>query len=259
MPEKALTTFNLDIARAEELMKLAAPMPTSTEAQKLLRSDVLRSSWMFAVGAMDAYFCDAYTDLIASTFICKSREPSIALTAPIEKIQVPVAVILAPRQTRDNWRWRMAARRMMEDQNALKIETIQRWFKPFLGSGQRFFLDLMPIWSQRSNATARLFGMTSTQYLAMHGTNSAGAADRARNAFERRFEQIVQRRHDCIHNCDRPDNVPQPLDSWGTVRNVIVDIKFIVQSADAHLDAQFSIWLRNTAGFSSLTASTVGY
>ena len=29
---------------------------------------------MFAVGALDAYFCDAYTDVIAATIISKSRQ-----------------------------------------------------------------------------------------------------------------------------------------------------------------------------------------
>ena len=48
---------------------------TRHDAEKLLRSDLLRSAWMFAVGALDAYFCDAYTDIIAATASSKSRQP----------------------------------------------------------------------------------------------------------------------------------------------------------------------------------------
>jgi hypothetical protein len=259
MPQKAISTFQSDIARAEALLDNAASMPDGAPLQTLLKTDIMRAAWMFAVGAMDAYFCDAYTDLIASTFICKSRESAKPLPIQIQKLLIPASVVLAPRRARDNWRWRMAARRMMEDQNALKIETIQKWFKPFFAGNQRFFLDVMPVWSQRSGATARVFGVTSAQYLTAQAANAKAAADNARAAFESRFEKIVQRRHDCIHNCDRPGNTPRPIRSAGTVRNVITDIKFIVDCSDAHIDAQFSWWLRTHVGFLAATATTVGY
>ena len=43
---------------------------------------------MFAVGALDAYFCDAYSDLVAATVISKSRRPSINLPEWVLEIEV---------------------------------------------------------------------------------------------------------------------------------------------------------------------------
>jgi hypothetical protein len=34
---------------------------------------------MFAVGALDAYFCDGYTDIVAATIISKNRHPAMVL------------------------------------------------------------------------------------------------------------------------------------------------------------------------------------
>jgi hypothetical protein len=42
-------------------------------------NDLLRCGWMFAVGALDAYFCDAYTDIVAATIISKNRHPAMVL------------------------------------------------------------------------------------------------------------------------------------------------------------------------------------
>ena len=44
---------------------------------------------------------------------------------------------------------------------------------------------------------------------------------------EEHFDGIFQRRHDCIHNCDRPKNALQPI-SPVTVDKVIADIEFLV-------------------------------
>ena len=56
----ALNQFNQDVARARAIVAHADPLPRTNAAEQMLRSDLLRSAWMFAVGAMDAYFCDAY-------------------------------------------------------------------------------------------------------------------------------------------------------------------------------------------------------
>ena len=67
MPSTALQHFTEDIARARAIVTYADPLPHATPSDKLLRSDLLRAPWMFAVGALDAYFCDAYTDIVAAT------------------------------------------------------------------------------------------------------------------------------------------------------------------------------------------------
>jgi hypothetical protein len=89
MPATALNHFNQDIARARTIAAHAEPLPRGTAAKQLLRSDLLRSAWMFAVGALDAYFCDAYTDLVAATIISKSRQPAIALPPKVVRLPAP--------------------------------------------------------------------------------------------------------------------------------------------------------------------------
>jgi hypothetical protein len=69
MPGTALSHFNDDVRRARAIVAHADPLPQATEAERLLRSDLFRSAWMFAVGALDAYFCDAYTDVVAASII----------------------------------------------------------------------------------------------------------------------------------------------------------------------------------------------
>ncbi|MGO8902323.1 MAG: hypothetical protein ACLQU5_28835 [Isosphaeraceae bacterium] len=46
------------MARATAIVAHADPLPAATPAEQMLRSDLLRSAWMFSVGALDAYFCD---------------------------------------------------------------------------------------------------------------------------------------------------------------------------------------------------------
>lgn len=79
MPATALQHFQQDIDRARAIVAHANPLQLASPGEKLLRSDLLRSAWMFAVGALDAYYCDAYTDMIAATASSKSRQSAIAL------------------------------------------------------------------------------------------------------------------------------------------------------------------------------------
>jgi hypothetical protein len=61
-----LNHFHQDIARARAIVAHTHPLPHATAPEELLRFDLLRSAWMFAAGALDAYFCDPYTDLVAA-------------------------------------------------------------------------------------------------------------------------------------------------------------------------------------------------
>ena len=90
MPAKAFHHFSEDMERAEAIRVHANTLPTQTAAEQLLRSDLLRSSWMFAIGALDAYFCDAYTDLVAAAVSSKSRQPAIILPEWFYDIQFPI-------------------------------------------------------------------------------------------------------------------------------------------------------------------------
>lgn len=155
MPETAINPFREDLGRAKTLAAHAQTLPNMTPADSLLRDDIRRSAWMFAVGAMDANFCDAYADLIAATLMAKAQQPSVSLPDFIGKIEVPVTAVLENYAVRHNWKWRMAARRMMADQNSLDIETIRKWFNPFMRDSQKFFTELLPLWITRDGANAR--------------------------------------------------------------------------------------------------------
>ena len=62
---------------------------------------------MMAVGASDAYFCDAYADLIARTLQAKQLQPTVTIPDRLSKLKVPVIAVI--RQAEGGWRWRMAA------------------------------------------------------------------------------------------------------------------------------------------------------
>ena len=51
MPTTALAHFGEDVARARAIVAHADPLPAATPAEQMLRSDLLRSAWMFSVDA----------------------------------------------------------------------------------------------------------------------------------------------------------------------------------------------------------------
>jgi hypothetical protein len=257
MPPTALQHFTEDIARAKAIVVHAHPLPHATPPQKLLRSDLLRSAWMFAVGALDAYFCDAYTDIIAATASSKSRQPAITLPEWVYDIKFPLRAILE-QYDNQNWRWRMAARKMMERENVISLKAVQDLFNKFFRKGQRFFRDQLDAWMSRPDAKIRLFGVSQADYLAKTPQDKHTAREAAIEQFEERFRTIFQRRHDCIHNCDRPRMSVQPLERGGTVLKVIQDIEFLVNRCDEHINSEFREFLVG-AGCSAATIAQAGY
>jgi hypothetical protein len=205
VPATAFAHFQEDINRARAMLDHAGPLPQASDAQSLLRSDLLRSSWMFAVGALDAYFCDAYTDVVAATLSSKSQQSSVNLPAFVEDILLPARAVLAE-YTNANWRWRMAARRMMERQNVLKLGTVQELFNKFFRNDRRFFSSsiLLDAWITHADANRLMFGVRNTDFAAMNNEQRNAARGPAREQMEGRLRDVIQRRHDCIHNCDRP-------------------------------------------------------
>ncbi len=257
MPATALLHFTEDIARASAIVIHADPLPHATAAEKLLRSDLLRSAWMFAVGALDAYFCDAYTDIIAATANSKSRQPTITLPEWVYEVKFPLRAILE-KYDNENWRWRMAARKMMERENVISLSAVQTLFNKFFRKGHKFFRDQFDAWMFRQDAKIRLFGVSRTDYLAMTDPDKLTAREAAIDQFEERFRTIFQRRHDCIHNCDRPRMSPQPLDKGGTVLKVIQDVEFLVNRCDEHINTEFREFLL-AVGCSAATIVQAGY
>jgi hypothetical protein len=258
MPATALNHFQQDLARARAILAHADLLPTGTPGEQLLRSDLLRSAWMFAVGALDAYFCDAYTDVVAATIISKSRQPAIALPDFFHEIKFPVRAILEPYDRNLNWRWRMAARKMMERETVLHLKTIQDLFNKFFRKGHRFFGDLLAGWIIHPDATKRVFKISATRFHSLAPALKANAVADAYDQMRDRYTTIFQRRHDCIHNCDRPRVAPQSLTDPGIVAHVCADVDFLVRRCDEHIASEFREFLLSL-GFTGATISQVGY
>lgn len=212
---------------------------------------------MFAVGALDAYFCDAYTDVIAAMASSKNRQPAITLPEWAYDVKFPLRAVLE-NYDNTNWRWRMAARKMMERENVISLKAVQDLFNKFFRKGRRFFRDQLDAWMSRPDARIRLFGVSRLDFMMKTPSDRQAAREVAIDQFEERFRTIFQRRHDCIHNCDRPRVSPQPLDKGGTVLKVIQDIEFLVCRCDEHINSEFRIFLIE-AGCSSATIAQAGY
>ncbi len=246
------------MSRARAIVAHAQTLPVSTAAEHMLRSDLLRSAWMFAVGALDANFCDAYTDLVAATIIAKSRHNAMALPDFFYNIRFPVRTILETPAVNVNWRWRMAARKMMERENVLSLEEVRKLFNKFFRDHHKFFGDLLDAWIRHPHAKKRLFGITSTAYAASNPAGQDAARKVAKIQLDERFDRIIQRRHDCIHNCDRPKMAPQPLIKAGTVIKVLEDVEFLVCRCDEHINSEFREFLR-LCGCPDLIIRQAGY
>jgi len=112
----ALLHFNEDIGRATALNAHAEPM-----AAGIVRDDILRAAWMMAVGACDAYFSDAYADLVSRTLQAKALHPAMAIPDRMNNLKIPVVAVIGERRIYGGWRWRMAARELIEDENVLSL------------------------------------------------------------------------------------------------------------------------------------------
>lgn len=189
MPTTALSHFRQDVARARAIVDHAGPLPRTDSSAELLRSDLLRSAWMFAVGAMDAYFCDAYTDIVAATIISKNRHPTAQLPEFFYDIRFPVRAIIEPYANNVNWRWRMAARKMMERQNVLSLSSVQSLFNPFFRDGHRFFGDVLSDWIVHSDAKKRVFGTTRTAFAAFDAAQRRNAIQTAKGQMLDRYRE----------------------------------------------------------------------
>jgi hypothetical protein len=230
----------------------------TTPVERMLRSDLLRSAWMFAVGALDAYFCDAYTDIVAATIISKSRHGAMTLPDFFLNIKFPIRAILEPYVANVNWKWRMAARKMMERETVLSLDQIKNLFNKFFRRDHKFFGDLLDSWISNPQSNKRMFEITRVGYASLGPAGKDAARKSAKVQMEERFAAIFQRRHDCIHNCDRPKVSPQELLKGGTVLKVIEDVEFLVNRCDEHINAEFRQFLLD-AGCPAAVVAQAGY
>lgn len=246
--------FNGDIVRARNLRQHAETLDPGE-----LRRDIFRSAWMTAVGAFDAYFCDAYGDLIARTFRAKRLQPEIELPGKMKNITVPIPIVLT-QDLSGGWAWRMIARDLIEKDNVLSVNKIKELFNVFFRPAHKLFThDGAPLnrWIERQQAMQRLFGFQRTDYRQAVGGAKAALRHEAIDKIENRLGLIFQRRHDCIHNCDRPKSVVLIKHMTPDyVRGVIIDIDYIVNRCQEDFITEFPIFLTNL-GFNAVTRNRV--
>jgi hypothetical protein len=241
--------FNEDIARARALHSHASGLPAG-----VLKDDVLRAAWMMGVGACDAYFSDAYADLIARALRAKDIEKMVIIPDRLNNLRVPVTAVIG--QGNNAWRWRMAARELIEDENVLSLEKIKKLFNHFFRDGHKLLTtETIEDWILHRSARSRLFGITSTAYRALSSSQKHVARKKALEHLCELFEGIFQRRHDCIHNCDRPKVAIQDITAL-TVQKKLQDIEFLVCRAHEALRIEFSKYLL-LLGFNATTRNTV--
>lgn len=114
------------------------------------------------VGACDAYFSDAYADMIARVLRAKEMQPAIVLPNRLNDLKLPVTAALS--QSKGGWRWRMAARELIEDESVLSLQKIRQLFNHFFRTNQKLLnKDSLESWILHHEARSRLFGMTAAQ------------------------------------------------------------------------------------------------
>jgi len=249
MLDTAKRHFDDDIARSRALLGHATPMGDST-----LKDDILRAAWMIAVGACDAYFSDAYADLIARTLQAKDLQPNVSIPSRLDNLRLPVNAII--RQARGGWRWRMAARELIENENVLSLERIKQLFNHFFRKTHKIITqETVETWILHPDAKQRLFGISKSGYRRLTGNAKGQAKKDALERFQSSFDAIFQRRHVCIHNCDRPKIALQRIDA-GTVKKRIEDVTYLVERCHEALIAEFPVYLRDL-GFIGATRNRV--
>lgn len=245
--------FVEDIKRARKLVA-----HTNNVRKSTLRDDILRSSWMMAVGAADAFFCDAYADFIARTLQAKQQEPETELSSRLADLRIPVAAVIRP-QSSESWRWRMVAREMIERQTVLDLVTIKQLFNHFFHNERKLFGDSsFDSWVLHPDGAQRLFGINKADYRRTRGSVRNNARKNSKDRFAKRFKSIFQRRHDCIHNCDRVRIAINPYQIKDSVHvnRVIDDIEFLVFRCVEEFQREIRQYLLDL-GFSGTTCSRV--
>lgn len=242
--------FDEDLARARGLLAHARTLPADT-----LQHDILRASWMMAVGASDAYFCDAYGDLLARTLRAKGIQPAVTFPERLNNLKVPVKAVL--RDGHEGWRWRMVARDLIEKENVLSLKKIRELFSQFFRDGHKILnMDMIETLILHRDAKSRMFGITATQYRALTAAADKNKAKKAAvTHMEDHFDILFQRRHDCIHNCDRPKLALQGI-TPENAEKTIDDVHFLVGRCNDAFTPEFPTYLTGL-GFNAVTRNRV--
>lgn len=230
MPNTARHHFDEDIQRAEALHGHADGLPGR------LATDTRSAAIAMAVGAMDAYLCDAYVDCLTSVLRAyRNGAWSGDLPAFYFNQQLPAGEVLdTSRASRPQWGIRMAARRVMEKDNMLSITRVKDHFNPILPTGEKIWADFLP--RLLALGYKRLTGpRTQAEIDALQGDQKNAAVNKAISTVMQRLGGIIQIRHDWVHNCGRP-KVAITAYTSGEAAARLADVRAFVDALDDHLE-----------------------
>lgn len=230
MPSTARRHFDDDIERAWAIHDLASE---TLAASTPLADDVGRVSVAFGVGALDAYLCDAFSDTLARC-LKSCRRNGHEPPAGYSKLELPIGPLMADYPVRTNWGLRMAARALMERDNLLQLGRLKGLFNPALPPGHKLWLDLTQDFVDLDRK--RFAGTRKSDYSSLTGQAKKAGPRKVQAAVLDRMGEIVQRRHDIVHNCDRPKTAKQRL-ALPKAKKMLVDVHDFVKIIDRHLDA----------------------
>jgi len=232
VPGTARQHFDEDISRAEAVLAHGATVQ-SQDAD--LAADLFRAAAAFAVGAMDAYLCDAYVDCLTRTLAACRKDPKKQLPKPYRNVLLPAGPLISQKYTqRGNWALRMAARMIMEKDNMLSVSRVKRMFNPTLPAGKKLWVDVVATFIALNRK--RFAGITRANYSKLAKAKQQKAREKAAAAVLKRIGAVVQRRHDIVHNCDRPKTAILVM-TKSEAAAMIADTKSFVTVLDDHLDA----------------------
>jgi hypothetical protein len=235
MPATARNHFNQDISRVESMLAEADLVPG---ARSEAAGDIRRAA-VASVGALDAYLCDAYIDCLTGHLQAYRNGTCTKLPADYHRELLPAGPLLAQHyKQRSNWALRMAARSRMERENVLQVSRVKELFNPALPAGQKLWGDIIDRYTALERR--RLTKHRATDIAALAANAQQKARQEASAALVARMGTIVQRRHDIVHNVDRPKSALQGL-TPGQAKSMVRDVKDFISVLDVHLDSH-RVW-----------------
>ncbi|TGG90352.1 MAG: hypothetical protein ERJ67_11030 [Aphanocapsa feldmannii 277cV] len=241
--------FDEDIQRVEAFLVLAKEQSEAGSPERLV-NDLRLSAIASSVGAMDAYLCDKYVDCITAALRAYANKSWDKLRAyankswdeskpehPYLKISLPAREIIDASKSEDRarpqWEIRMAARKLMERDNMLSISKVKENFNPILPEGHKLWNDFIHILIAKNRK--RFTGVVEEDLDKLSGEELQKKRKSAIDTVKDCLVEIVQIRHDWIHNCGRPKSAIKRY-SQGKAKIYIYYIKTFVEELDNFIE-----------------------
>ena len=190
--QRPIQYFIEDIKRAKNLLALTEPPMQNG----ILRDDILRSTWMIAVGACDAYFCDVYCDLISRTLKAKGKGTKGIIPVKLSN-QLITTGNYFDLNLDGGWRWRNYARKVIEKESVLSLGKIKELMNIFLREKHKIIdATAMEKWILHKECKYRLVGITVTEYQKLSPGDKHRKREEALGQFKEHYQDIFQRRND---------------------------------------------------------------